>query len=74
VSGMAVGESIANAAAAMPGLHSGAGCQFASTVLDGAAAGLSADLSTHATKLNSAADRYLRADDQLDRRLRSLAE
>ena len=74
VSGMAAGESIASAADAMPGLQSGAACQFASTVLDGAAAAVRADLSAHAANLISAADSYLRADDELGRRMRSLAE
>ena len=74
VSAMAAGESLASAANAMSGLQSGTGCQFASTVLDGAAQRVSTELSLHSNNLTSAGGSYLRADDELGRRLMSLAE
>jgi hypothetical protein len=73
VSGMAAGRTIAGGAGAMPGLESGAACQYASTVLDAAAAQVSTELATHAKHLISAAERYGKVDEDLGRRLRSIA-
>jgi hypothetical protein len=74
VSGMCAGRTIADGAGAMPGLESGAACQYASTVLDAAAAQMSAELAAHAKNLISAAERYAKVDEDLGRRLRSIAE
>lgn len=74
VSGMGVGQSLASAANAMPGLLCGAACQFAGTVFDDVAHKVSGELSAHSNRLSSAADSYYRADDELGRRLRRLAE
>jgi hypothetical protein len=74
VSGMAAGEVISAAANAMSGLESGAACQFAGAVLDGASARVGAELAAHSKNLTSAADRYGRVDEELGHRLRSIAE
>lgn len=74
VSRMGVGRSLFDAADGMPGLLSGAACQFAGAIFDAAAGRVRDELSTHSGKLSTAADHYHRADDELGRRLRRLAE
>lgn len=67
-------RSMAGAVQAMPGLVSGQACQIVAEVLDGAAAAVSTDLTTHAERLTSAAQRYHQADSEFGQRLRRIAE
>ncbi len=71
VSGLNVGQPLSTAAAAMPGLQSGAACGEAASVVDGAARTLGSGVGAHAEKLTSAADAYRRTDDEYARRLDS---
>lgn len=74
IASIGAAQSMASAIQAMSGLASGEACQFAATVLDGAAKALSADLTSHAERLSSAADRYRQVDNELGQRLRRIAE
>ncbi len=65
---------MAGAVQAMSGLDSGKACQIVASVLDGAAAAVSADLTAHSERLSSAAERYHQADSEFAQRLRRIAE
>lgn len=69
-----VGQSLASAVQAMSGLVSGWACQVVATVLDGAAASVSADLTAHSERFSAAAQRYQQADSEFGQRLRRIAE
>jgi hypothetical protein len=73
VSSMTNGQSMATGGAGMPGLLSGAACQFAGSILDTAASAIHGELTDHSTKLSAAADHYHRTDEELGRRLRKFA-
>ncbi|OBG80659.1 hypothetical protein A5733_21380 [Mycobacterium sp. NS-7484] len=72
VSGLDVGQPLSAAAAAMPGLQSGAACGQVAPIVDGAAKTVGSEVSAHAGKLTSAADAYQRTDDESARRLNSI--
>jgi pyrroline-5-carboxylate reductase len=74
VASISAGQSMAGAVQAMSGLSSSEACRFAAAVLDGAAKTVSADLTSHAERLSSAADRYRQVDYELGQRLRRIAE
>ena len=74
VSSMGAGLALAPVVQAMPGLESGAACQAVGAVLDEAANRISTELSAHADRLVSAAERYRAADAELARRLRRIAD
>ncbi|MEH3137683.1 MAG: type VII secretion target [Mycolicibacterium neoaurum] len=74
VVGINAGQSMVGAAQGMSGLFSGQACDMVASVLDGAAAAISADLTTHAERLSSAAQRYQQVDSEFGQRLRRLAE
>lgn len=69
MSEMAVGTSMAAASAAMPGLDSGQACELAGSVVDQFHRAIADELSEHAAKLGTAADRYTDTDAELGRRL-----
>jgi hypothetical protein len=71
---MAAGQPLASGASAMSGLQSGAACQFVATIFDDVSDKMSDELAAHAEKLSAAAEAYRRADEDLGRRLRHLAE
>ena len=60
------------AAAAMPGLQSGAACGQASSIVESAATAVGAEISAHAGKLTDAATVYQRTDEEHARRLKSV--
>lgn len=74
VVGIDAGQSLAGAVQAMSGLACGQACQVVGSVLDGAAAAVSGDLTAHSERLFSAAQRYQQADSELGQRLRRIAE
>jgi hypothetical protein len=74
VSGMSVGQLISGGVSAMSGLDSAAACAHAGSILDAAAQRVSAELAAHSKNLLSAADRYGTVDENLGRRLRSIAD
>ena len=67
---MAAGQSLTGATATGSSLLSEAACQFAATMFDTAAGTVHEELTAHSTNLSSAADQYLRVDDEYARRLR----
>lgn len=73
VSGMATGEAMAGAGNGMPGLHTEGACQFASTEFDTATTTVHDELTSHSINLTSAADQYHHTDEELGRRLRTIA-
>jgi Excreted virulence factor EspC, type VII ESX diderm len=74
VGGLAIGQSMATAGAGMAGLQSEAACRLAANLFDTAAGVVSQELTTHAKNLTTAAEHYQRADEELGRRLRQIAE
>jgi hypothetical protein len=74
VSSLATGQSMSRAATGMAGLLSGAACQFVGAAFDDAAATISEELNSHSSHLARAADAYHRADEELCRRLKRLAQ
>lgn len=72
VSGLDAGQLLSAAAAAMPGLQSGAACGQVAPIVDSAARTVGSEVSAHADQLNSAADAYQRTDDESARRLNSI--
>ncbi|MDH6198075.1 phage tail tape-measure protein [Mycobacterium frederiksbergense] len=69
ISGLRIGERLASAAAAMPGLQSGAACGEVGPVIDTTAQGVGSEVGAHANKLTYAADAYQRTDEEYARRL-----
>lgn len=70
VSAMATGQSLTSAGAGMSGLLCGSACQFVGAVLDAAANSVHDELTSHASNLIAAADRYQHVDEHFGRRLR----
>lgn len=69
VAGMAVGQSLAGATASVSPLRSGVAIEFAASALDDVSAVIHDELTSHAAKLNTAAETYRRTDDALGSRL-----
>ncbi|KHO28116.1 hypothetical protein QQ44_00665 [Mycolicibacterium setense] len=69
VAALGLGQPLSAAAAAMPGLRSGAACGQVSPVVDGAANALGSDLGAHANKLGHAANVFEQVDDASARQL-----
>ena len=74
VAAMGAGRSLAEGAAAMSQLRSGAVLHYAASTIDEAAAALHHGLTEHSAKLTAAADLYRHADERLGRRLGEIAE
>jgi hypothetical protein len=74
VSSMATGQLMMSATGSGSGLHSEAACQFAGTMFDTVASTVHEELTAHSTNLSSAADQYLRVDDEYARRLRKFTQ
>jgi hypothetical protein len=72
VSGLATGESLAAASAAVPGLLTATACEFAGAMFDEAANLVRGELANHSAKLSSAAEQHDRVDEDYGRRLRAL--
>ncbi len=74
MSGLQSGFAMAAASGGLPGLQTEEACQFAGSILDSAAGAVHQELTTHADKLSSAADRYQEMDEQLGQRLRKFSQ
>ncbi|WP_234792605.1 type VII secretion target [Mycolicibacterium fortuitum] len=70
VSGMGVGQSMTNAGTGVSGLLSEDACRFASSTIETALGAVHQDLTKHSNSLSTAADHYLRMDEEFGRRLR----
>ena len=73
LSGMAVGTSLSAAAGALPDLASGEACELAGAVVDEFHRVIGGELSDHADRVGTAADRYATTDAELGRRLAKFA-
>ncbi|WP_232423232.1 type VII secretion target [Mycobacterium sp. 155] len=73
VSDMGIGESMTSAGTGVSGLFSESACQFAGSTVDAALNNVHEELTSHSTKLSTAADRYHRMDEELGRRLHKFA-
>lgn len=71
VAGLKVGQPLTAAAAAMPGLQSGAACGLVSGLVDGTAEIIRTEIDIHAGRLRDAATAYQRVDDIYAQRLHS---
>jgi hypothetical protein len=71
IAGLGIRQPLSAAAAAMPGLQSGAACAEISPVVDSAARMVGAEVSAHADKLGTAAGAYERVDGEYADRLNS---
>lgn len=73
VSDMGIGESIASAGTGVSGLLSEVACQFAGSIVDTVLGNVHEELTSHSTRLSTAADHYNRTDEELGRRLHKFA-
>src|SRR6476469_3519286 len=71
VTALAVAQPLSAAAAAMPGLQSGAACGEVSSVVEAAVKAAGSEISAHAGKLTDAANAYQGIDDEYAGRLNS---
>ncbi|MEV0669363.1 type VII secretion target [Mycobacterium sp. NPDC050441] len=74
VSGLGAGQSLDSAGAGVAGLLSEGACQFAGSTVDTALSAVRDDLTKHADKLSTAADRYHGIDEEFGRRLRRFTQ
>ncbi|WP_194166292.1 type VII secretion target [Mycolicibacterium sp. P9-22] len=73
VAAMAVGQSLAAATASVSQLRTGAALEFAASAFGAVTAAICDELTSHAAKLNTAADTYRRTDEGLGSRLGRVA-
>ncbi len=73
VSDMGIGESMASAGTGVSGLLSEGACQFAGSIVDAELDNVHEELTSHSTKLSTAAEHYNRTDGELGRLLPKFA-
>jgi hypothetical protein len=74
VSGMATGQSLTSGTGTGSGLLSEEACQLAAGMFDSASSMVHEELTVHSANLSSAAEQYLRVDDEYARRLREFTD